>query len=65
MPTWQVILGLILMGTIPGACGAAQGLGGQFWGADPRVSPQYSPSMRATYLAVTDEHVRHRGDFPA
>uniref|UniRef100_A0A8C9NIS7 Protein tweety homolog n=1 Tax=Serinus canaria TaxID=9135 RepID=A0A8C9NIS7_SERCA len=27
--------------------------------------PTYSPSMRATYLAVTDEHVRHRGDFPA
>uniref|UniRef100_A0A8C3N9Z1 Protein tweety homolog n=1 Tax=Geospiza parvula TaxID=87175 RepID=A0A8C3N9Z1_GEOPR len=26
---------------------------------------RYSPSMRATYLAVTDEHVRHRGDFPA
>ncbi|XP_066188415.1 protein tweety homolog 2 [Sylvia atricapilla] len=27
--------------------------------------PTYSPSMRATYLAVTDEHVRHRGDFSA
>ncbi|NWI59051.1 TTYH2 protein, partial [Calyptomena viridis] len=27
--------------------------------------PTYSPSMRATYLSVTDEHVRHRGDFPA
>uniref|UniRef100_A0A803VMT5 Protein tweety homolog n=1 Tax=Ficedula albicollis TaxID=59894 RepID=A0A803VMT5_FICAL len=27
--------------------------------------PTYSPSMRATYLAVTDEHVRSRGDFPA
>ncbi|NWX63662.1 TTYH2 protein, partial [Promerops cafer] len=27
--------------------------------------PTYSPSMRATYLAVTDERVRHRGDFPA
>ncbi|NXE93742.1 TTYH2 protein, partial [Menura novaehollandiae] len=27
--------------------------------------PTYSPSMRATYLAVTDEHGRHRGDFPA
>uniref|UniRef100_A0A8C3V3E7 Protein tweety homolog n=2 Tax=Catharus ustulatus TaxID=91951 RepID=A0A8C3V3E7_CATUS len=27
--------------------------------------PTYSPSMRATYLAVTDEHVRQRGDFPA
>lgn len=27
--------------------------------------PTYSPSMRATYLAVTDEHLRHRGDFPA
>ncbi|NXD41759.1 TTYH2 protein, partial [Copsychus sechellarum] len=27
--------------------------------------PTYSPSMRATYLAVTDEHVRNRGDFPA
>ncbi|NXT63252.1 TTYH2 protein, partial [Chaetops frenatus] len=27
--------------------------------------PTYSPSMRATYLAVTDEHIRHRGDFPA
>ncbi|XP_036250737.1 protein tweety homolog 2-like isoform X1 [Molothrus ater] len=26
---------------------------------------RYSPSMRATYLAVTDEHIRHRGDFPA
>ncbi|XP_064532238.1 protein tweety homolog 2 isoform X2 [Pseudopipra pipra] len=27
--------------------------------------PTYSPSMRATYLSVTDEHIRHRGDFPA
>ncbi|NWH59060.1 TTYH2 protein, partial [Geococcyx californianus] len=28
--------------------------------------PTYSPSMRATYLAVTDEHVRHHNtDFPA
>ncbi|NWZ72377.1 TTYH2 protein, partial [Acrocephalus arundinaceus] len=27
--------------------------------------PTYSPSMRATYLAVTDEHVRHRSDFSA
>ncbi|NWT76007.1 TTYH2 protein, partial [Prunella himalayana] len=27
--------------------------------------PTYSPSMRATYLAVSDERVRHRGDAPA
>ncbi|XP_075296842.1 protein tweety homolog 2 [Opisthocomus hoazin] len=28
--------------------------------------PTYSPSMRATYLSVTDEHVRHHGtEFPA
>nr|XP_013809064.1 PREDICTED: protein tweety homolog 3-like [Apteryx mantelli mantelli] len=35
--------------------------------AEPRLlSPQYSPSMRATYLSVTDEHVRrHNTEFPA
>ncbi|KAM6194289.1 protein tweety homolog 2 [Sarcoramphus papa] len=28
--------------------------------------PTYSPSMRATYLSVTDEHIRHHGtEFPA
>lgn len=62
MPTWWINLGLICTGTIHGA---AQWQGGMFWGADPRVPPQYSPSMRATYLAVTDEHVRRRGDFSA
>lgn len=62
MPSWQINLGLIHTGTIRGA---VKGLGGVFWGADPSVPPQYSPSMRATYLAVTDEHVRHRGDFSA
>lgn len=62
MPTWQINLGLIRTGMIRGV---AQGLAGVFWGADRRVPPQYSPSMRATYLAVTDEHVRQRGDFPA
>ncbi|KAJ7422465.1 Protein tweety 2 [Willisornis vidua] len=27
--------------------------------------PTYSPSMRATYLSVTDEHIRHCGDVSA
>ncbi|XP_012588442.1 PREDICTED: protein tweety homolog 2 [Condylura cristata] len=32
----------------------------------PALSPQYSPSMRATYLSVADERLRHYGgEFPA
>uniref|UniRef100_A0A8D2MZR6 Protein tweety homolog n=1 Tax=Zonotrichia albicollis TaxID=44394 RepID=A0A8D2MZR6_ZONAL len=52
------------------------GQGAVLFGGNPRYEnvpligrgsppPTYSPSMRATYLAVTDEHIRHRGDFPA
>lgn len=48
---------------------AMQGLGGMWLagGTDTSLlSPQYSPSMRATYLSVTDEHVRPQGsEFPA
>lgn len=63
MPTWRINLGLIRTGMIRGV---AQGLWvGCFGVLTPVCPPQYSPSMRATYLAVTDEHIRQRGDFPA
>lgn len=39
---------------------------GGLWLCSPCLLLQYSPSMRATYLSVTDEHLRpQHTEFPA